>query len=97
MAKRFLPVFLSVLLILLSCVHRSPPPKTKTEFLLMASKSQTSKTVNLEEVLEKKKAVYRALKSLSSKSNIVIIYDASGSMRKLEKAEPESLKQPMKV
>jgi hypothetical protein len=81
MAKRFLPVFLSVLLILLSCVHRSPPPKTKTEFLLMASKSQTSKTVNLEEVLEKKKAVYRALKSLSSKSNIVIIYDASGSMR----------------
>ncbi len=81
MAKRFLPVFLSVLLILLSCVHRAPPPKAMTEFLLLGSKSQTSKTGNLEEVLEKKKSVYRALKSLSSKSNIVIIYDASGSMR----------------
>jgi len=81
MAKRFLPVFLSGLLIVLSCVHRAPPPKAMTEFLLLGSKSQTSKTGNLEEVLEKKKAVYRALKSLSSKSNIVIIYDASGSMR----------------
>jgi hypothetical protein len=81
MAKRFLPVFLSVLFILLSCVHRAPPPKTMTEFLLMASKSQTSKPDHLEEILGKKKAVYLALKSLSSKNNIVIIYDASGSMR----------------
>lgn len=81
MAKKFLPVFLTVLLILFSCVHRAPPPKAMTEFLLLGSKPQTSKTGNLEDVLEKKKSVYRALKGLSSKTNIVIIYDASGSMR----------------
>lgn len=69
MRKTFLPVSLCVL-ILLSCVHRAPPPKVNTEFLLMASSSEASKT-----------AVYRALKNLSSKNNVVIIYDASGSMR----------------
>ncbi len=82
--KRFLPVFLSVLLILLGCVRRTPPPppaKVKTEFLLLASKSQTDKTERPEEALEKKKATYHALKSLSSQNNIAIIYDASGSMR----------------
>ena len=79
--KRFLPLSLSALLILLSCFHRTPPPKMKTEFLLLASKSQAGKTEKLEEAMENKKAVYHALKSLSSKNNIVIIYDASGSMR----------------
>jgi hypothetical protein len=53
----------------------------KTEFLLLSSKSQAGKTEKLEEAMENKKAVYHALKSLSSKNNIVIIYDASGSMR----------------
>ena len=91
--KRFLPVFLFSLLIILNCAHRSPPPtplplpppppkeKVKTEFLLNAYKSPSGQTDNIQEVLEKKKAVYHALNSLSSKNNIVIIYDASGSMR----------------
>ncbi len=74
MGKTFLSVSLCAL-ILLSCVHRTPPPKASTEFLLTVSNSQA------EENLEKKKAVYKALKNLSSKNNVVIIYDASGSMR----------------
>lgn len=79
MTKTFLFVSLCVL-ILLSCVHRTPPPKASAEFLLTTSSSQAGNTGSLED-LEKKKAVYRTLKNLSSKNNVVIIYDASGSMR----------------
>ncbi len=81
MTKTLLPVYLSVLLILPGCFHRTSPPKTKAEFLLMPSSSQIAKTEKPEEVMERKKAVYHSLKGLSSKNNILIIYDASGSMR----------------
>ncbi len=80
MVKTFFPVSFCVL-ILLGCVHRTPPPKANTEFLLTASSSEANKTCSPEENLEKKKAVYRALKNLSNKNHVVIIYDASGSMR----------------
>ncbi len=80
MAKIFLSLSLCMLT-LLSCVHRTPAPKASTEFLLAASGSQASKAGSPEEGMDKKKAVYRALKDLRSKNNVVIIYDASGSMR----------------
>jgi hypothetical protein len=57
----------------------------KTEFLLVGQKSPTGSTGQSQEALEKKKEIYHALKNLSGQSHIVIIYDASGSMReKLE-------------
>ena len=59
-----------------------PPPKTKvdTEFLLMGYGSGTEQKDLTEDLLAKKKAVYSALKRLSSKHPVVILYDASGSM-----------------
>jgi hypothetical protein len=59
-----------------------PPPKTKvdTEFLLMGYGSATEQKDLTEDLLAKKKVVYSALKRLSSKHHVVILYDASGSM-----------------
>ncbi len=79
MTKALLSVSLCAL-VLLSCAHRTPP-KASTEFLLAASNSRGGKAGSSEEGLEKKKPVYRALKNLSNRNNVVIIYDASGSMR----------------
>ena len=53
----------------------------KTEFLLMGYKSLSDKSEKAEEILGKKRSIYNRLKDLSSKSHIMIIYDASGSMR----------------
>ena len=100
MKKRFLPILIFVVLFLLSCAQQppqptpppSPPPKAKvkTEFLLMGYKSPVGQTDNLEAVLDRKKTIYRSIKNLSSKNNIVIIYDASRSMReKLEEKGPK--------
>jgi hypothetical protein len=59
-----------------------PPPRVKadTQFALMGYHSGAELKDLTEELLEKKKAVYSALKRLSSKHNVVIVYDASGSM-----------------
>jgi hypothetical protein len=86
MIKNFLSLFLLAILCLIRCAHQTPPApspkeKVKTEFLLIGYKSPSNQTDNLQEMLEKKKAVYQAIKNLSSTNNIVIIYDASGSMR----------------
>lgn len=82
--KRSLPILLFTLLFVINCAHKpqpqpAPPPKekVKTEFLLVGYKSISGPT----EDIEKKKAIYHALKNLSSQNNILIIYDASGSMR----------------
>jgi len=81
-------IFLFALLILTSCAHKpqpqpAPPPKerVKTEFLLVGHRSPTGQPDRSQEALEKKKEIYHALKNLSGQSHIVIIYDASGSMR----------------
>lgn len=60
-----------------------PPPKekVKTEFLLVGHRSTTGQPDSSLEALEKKKEIYHALKNLSGQAHIVIIYDASGSMR----------------
>lgn len=60
-----------------------PPPKekVKTEFLLVGHQSSAGVSGQSQEALEKKKEIYHALKSLSGQGHIVIIYDASGSMR----------------
>jgi len=58
----------------------SPQARMKTEFLLMGYGSPGA-AGNLEQVLDKKKGIYHALKSLSGRNNTVIAYDASGSMR----------------
>ena len=72
-------------LFLLSCAHQPPPTppkeKMKTEFLLMGYKSLSDKSEKTEQILGKKRSIYNRLKDLSSKSHIVILYDASGSMR----------------
>jgi hypothetical protein len=82
MTKKISILFiLTVFIPLIGCVHRASPPKAETEFLLTASKSEAVKTEKSGDGLEKKKAVYHALNGLSTKNNIVIIYDASGSMR----------------
>ncbi len=59
-----------------------PPPKEKldTEFLLKGSSSPPELKDLTEDLVAKKKAVYSALKSLNSRHNVVIVYDASGSM-----------------
>ncbi len=59
-----------------------PPPKEKvaTEFLLLGFRSPGEQKDLTEEHLAKKKDVYSSLKGLSSKHNVVIVYDASGSM-----------------
>jgi hypothetical protein len=84
--KRSFTVFLFILLFLISCAHKpqpAPPPKerVKTEFLLVGHRSPTGQPDLSREALEKKKEIYHALKNLSGQSHIVIIYDASGSMR----------------
>ncbi len=84
--KRSFTVFLFILLFLISCAHKpppTPPPKerVKTEFLLVGHRSPTGQPDRSQEDLEKKKEIYHALKNLSGQSHIVIIYDASGSMR----------------
>jgi len=84
--KRSFTVFLFILLFLISCAHKpppTPPPKerVKTEFLLVGHRSPTGQPDHSQEDLEKKKEIYHALKNLSGQSHIVIIYDASGSMR----------------
>jgi hypothetical protein len=87
---------LAILFLLLSCFSCAsppkpappepppapPPPRAKvdTEFALMGYHSGAELKDLTEDLLAKKKAVYSALKRLSSKHNVVIVYDASGSM-----------------
>ncbi len=52
----------------------------KTEFLLMGYLPPSS-SESLEQVVDKKKAIYQALKGMGGKNSILIVYDASGSMR----------------
>lgn len=84
--KRSFTIFLFIILFLISCAHKpqpAPPPKerVKTEFLLVGHRSPSGQPDHSQEALGKKKEIYHALKSLSGQSHIVIIYDASGSMR----------------
>jgi hypothetical protein len=80
--KRGFALFLGAILFLTHCAHHPPPKeKVKTEFLLLGTSSSSGQAGNLQEALGKKKAIYDAIKQLSSTNNIVIIYDASGSMR----------------
>lgn len=85
MMKKIFPVLIVVLLFLNGCASRQPPPppkdKVKTEFLLVSHRSPTGQSDRSQEALEKKKEIYHTLKNLSGQSHIVIIYDASGSMR----------------
>src|SRR4030042_2858621 len=85
MMKKIFPVIIVALLFLNGCASRQPPPppkdKVKTEFLLGGHRSPTGQPDHSQEALEKKKEIYHALKNLSGQSHIVIIYDASGSMR----------------
>ncbi|MBS3918799.1 MAG: hypothetical protein KG012_07930 [Deltaproteobacteria bacterium] len=84
MQKIFL-LFIVVLLFLNGCASRQPPPppkdKVKTEFLLVGHRSPTGQPDSSEEALEKKKEIYYSLKNLSGQNHIVVIYDASGSMK----------------
>ncbi len=80
MNKRFLFIVFLTLPLLVHCAHQRqepPPPKEKTEFLLVGYKSSSGQP----EEVEKKKEIYHALKGLIGQSHIMIIYDASGSMR----------------
>jgi len=92
--KRTHPSFFFILLIILlllttvHCAHKPPaqptPPskeRARTEFLLVAHRSSSGQTDTSFEAMEKKKEIYHALKRLSGPAHIVIIYDASGSMR----------------
>lgn len=84
--KRTSLIFLSILLFSFGCAHqpRQAPPsqeRMKTEFLLVGHRSSTGQPDSSSEVLKKKKEIYHALKNLSGQGHIVIIYDASGSMR----------------
>ncbi|MDI7259583.1 MAG: hypothetical protein QME90_06655 [Thermodesulfobacteriota bacterium] len=98
MMKKIIPTFIVVLLFLNGCARRQPAPaplpppkdKVKTEFLLVGHRSPTGQPDLSREALEKKKEIYHALKNLTGQSRIVIIYDASGSMR--EKLEGKDLK-----
>ena len=85
MMKKIFPVLIVALLFLNGCASRQPPPppkdKVKTEFLLVGHRSPSGQPDHSQEALEKKKEIYHALKNLSGQSHIVIIYDASGSMR----------------
>jgi hypothetical protein len=61
----------------------APPPsrvKVDTEFLLSGYRFAAEQKDLTEDLLAKKRAVYSALKRLSSEHNVVIVYDASGSM-----------------
>ena len=90
MKKTLSSISILIALFLFDCAHKpspAPPPKekVKTEFLLVGHPSSTSSSPHTQEGLEKKKEIYHAIKNLSGQSHIVIIYDASGSMReKLE-------------
>lgn len=84
--KRTILLFFSILLFSSNCAHKpqqAPPPieRMKTEFLLVGHRSSIGQPDSSSEVLEKKKEIYHSLKELSGQSHIVIIYDASGSMR----------------
>jgi len=83
--KKIFPIFIVVLLFLNGCASRQPPPppkdKVKTEFLLVGHRSPTGQPDSSEEALEKKKEIYYSLKNLSGQNHIVVIYDASGSMK----------------
>jgi len=86
MIKISFAVFLFILLTVMSCAHKPQPaplPKerVKTEFLLVGHRSPAGQPDHSQEALEKKKEIYHALKNLSGQSHIIIIYDASGSMR----------------
>jgi hypothetical protein len=70
---------------LFCCSCASPPKpapveKVTTEFLLMGFRSPGEQKDLTEGILAKKKKVYSSLKKLSSRHNVVIVYDASGSM-----------------
>lgn len=58
----------------------APRERMKTELLLMGTLPPSS-SESLEQVVNKKKAIYQALKGLGGKNSILIVYDASGSMR----------------
>ncbi len=90
MRKKFLLIIV-FLFFLSGCASKQPTPKeppppppkekVKTEFLLVGHRSTAGQPDSSSEALEKKKEIYHALKSLSGQAHIVIIYDASGSMR----------------
>jgi hypothetical protein len=76
-------ILLFVLLFCFSCASAptpAPVKKATTEFLLMGFGSPGEQKDLTEELLAKKKNVYSSLKKLSSRHNVVIVYDASGSM-----------------
>jgi hypothetical protein len=86
MIKKWI-IFSFTLLIFFSCAspprpEPAPPPREKaaTEFLLLGFRSPGEQKDLTEELLAKKKEVYSSLKRLSSKHNVVIVYDASASM-----------------
>lgn len=92
--KKIFPFLIVFLLVLNGCASKQPAPaptptpappppkeKVKTEFLLVGHGSTTGQLDSSLEALEKKKEIYHALKNLSGQGHIVIIYDASGSMR----------------
>ena len=82
MLKRLGIVFL--ILSSFSCASppKPAPPQAKgnTEFVLTGYQSGAELKDLTEDLLMKKKAVYSASKRLSSNHNVVIVYDASGSM-----------------
>jgi len=82
MIKKWVILFF-VLLFCFSCAS-SPKPapveKATADFLLMGFRSPGEQKELTEELLAKKKKVYSSLKKLSSRHNVVIVYDASGSM-----------------
>ena len=75
------PLFCAVVLFLVRISPQAAPvEKATTEFLLMGFRSPGEQKDLTEELLAKKKKVYSSLKKLNSKHNVVIVYDASGSM-----------------
>ena len=78
---------LGIVFLILSCFSCASPPKpapphvnVDTEFVLTAYQSGAELKDLTEDLLMKKKAVYSASKRLNSNHNVVIVYDASGSM-----------------
>ena len=80
---------LGILFLILFCFSCTSTPKpaplpptanVDTEFVLTGYQPGAGLKDLTEDLLRKKKAVYSALKRLNSNHNVVIVYDASGSM-----------------
>ncbi|MBE0558531.1 MAG: hypothetical protein IH628_15000, partial [Proteobacteria bacterium] len=80
MMKKWAVLFLALLFSFSCASAPKPAEKATTEFLLMGIGLPGEQEELTEELLAKKKKVYSALKKLSSKHNVVIVYDASSSM-----------------